>query len=164
MRNRLLKRPFFKAFIPRKPTEDEFKALVNEFWWETTYVAKNLWRDELFPAKYSSDWVIRFELLLKMLEWYVQIGRNWECRAGAVGKGMKKLLNENMWIELTKTFTGAGIDENWDALFKTIDFFRRIAVEVANDLSYGYLYSLDNKMSNYLRKIKDLERRTGDFA
>ena len=93
-----------------------------------------------------------------MLEWYVQIGRNWECRAGAVGKGMKKLLNENTWIELTKTFTGAGIDENWDALFKTIDFFRRIAVEVANDLSYEYLYSLDNKMSNYLRKIKDLER------
>ena len=25
-------------------------ALVEEFWWESTYVAKNLWRDQLLPA------------------------------------------------------------------------------------------------------------------
>ena len=153
-----LMKPSFKAYIPRKPKEHEFKAVVNEFWWETTYVAKNLWRDEILAAKYSSDWVIRFTLLMKMLEWYVQSHNNWQCRTGIAGKGMKKLLNADRWNELTKTFAGADIEENWDALLKTIEFFRRIAVKVADDLGYEYLHELDKKVSNYLARIRNLKQ------
>lgn len=153
-----LRKPSFRAYIPKKPTEDEFKALVNEFWWETTYVAKNLWRDELLPAKYSSDTVIRYQLLLRMLEWYVQTYNKWECRTGVAGKGMKKLLDVDTWTQLTKTFAGADIEENWDALFKTTDIFRKIAIKVANDLDYEYLYTLDKKVTDYLYKIKNLEK------
>ena len=49
-----LPQPTYAAHIPARPTETEFLALVEEFWWETTYVAKNLWRDELLPASTPS--------------------------------------------------------------------------------------------------------------
>jgi len=153
-----LKKPSLKAYIPNKPTEDEYKVLVNKFWWETTYVAKNLWRDELLPAKYSSDLVIKYKLLIRMLEWYIQTYNNWECRTEVAGKGMKKLLDRNTWIQLTETFAGPNIEENWDALFKTIGLFRKIATKVANDLGYEYLHELDAKVTCYLMKIKNLEK------
>ena len=35
-----------RAHIPAPPSEDEYRALVEEFWWSTTYVAKALWRGE----------------------------------------------------------------------------------------------------------------------
>lgn len=153
-----LKKPSLKAYIPKKPTEDEYKVIVNEFWWETTYVAKNLWRDELLPAKYSSDLVIRYRLLIRMLEWYVQTYNNWECKTEVTGKGMKKLLDVDTWTQLTETFAGSDIEENWDALFKTIELFRKIATKVGNDLGYEYPCELDAKVTDYLIKIKNLKK------
>jgi aminoglycoside 6-adenylyltransferase len=153
-----LKKPSLKAYIPKKPTEDEYKFIVKKFWWETTYVAKNLWRDELLPAKYSSDSVIRCKWLVRMLEWYIQTYNNWECSTGVFGKGIKKLLDKDTWVQLTETFAGSDIEENWDALFKTMALFRKIATKVANDLGYEYPCELDTKVTNYLIKIKNLEK------
>ncbi len=60
-----LKPPTYTAFTPRKPTEQEYQLLVEEFWLESIYVAKNLWRDELVHMKYNLDFVMKFELLRK---------------------------------------------------------------------------------------------------
>lgn len=37
---KLIKRPTYKEFVIKKPSEDEYLALVNDFWWDVTYVAK----------------------------------------------------------------------------------------------------------------------------
>ncbi len=148
-----LKRPVYKSYIPKKPSAEEYRSLVNEFWWETTYVAKNLWRQEILPAKYSSDYVIRYKLLLRMLEWYIQINRGWKCRTGFVGKGAMKSLNESEQNELSGIFSGADIKDNWQALFNTIRFFRKISVEVADNLGYKYPYELDTDVFEYIKKI-----------
>jgi hypothetical protein len=47
--------PTLRAHIPPKPTHGEYVALVEEFWWDTTYVAKSLWRGEAFFAKFALD-------------------------------------------------------------------------------------------------------------
>src|SRR5262249_17087181 len=86
--------PTYTAYIPQKPTEVEFLALVEEFWWETTYVAKNLWRVEIFNARYSVEVVMRFELLRPMLEWYIETLHDWSLRPGVLGKGFKKLFRQ----------------------------------------------------------------------
>jgi aminoglycoside 6-adenylyltransferase len=139
--------------LHQKPSEEDYKRLVNEFWWDVTYVAKNLWREEIFPAKYSSDYVIRYKILLKMLEWYVQIDRGWKCRTGFVGKGVKKMLSESEWNELKGIFAGAGIEDNRQALFNTIEFFRKISMAVANDIGYKYPDELDRNISDYIEGI-----------
>lgn len=152
-----LKKPQYKAYIPKKPSEKEYYDLVKDFWWEITYVAKNLWRNEIFPAKYSSEYVVRYKALLRMLEWYIQIDRNWQCRTGYVGKGIEKSLSPDEQEELKNIFAGVDIEENWQALFNTMNFFRRISIAVAKDLGYKYPQELDNNVSQYIEKIYKIE-------
>ena len=58
--------PTYTAHIPARPTNKEFQSLVEEFWWETTYVAKNLWRDELLPAKSALDFSLKLQGLRRV--------------------------------------------------------------------------------------------------
>jgi aminoglycoside 6-adenylyltransferase len=148
--------PTYTAYIPRKPTEAEFLALIEEFWWETSYVAKNLWRDEIFNARYSGEVVMRFELLRPMLEWYIETLHDWSLRPGLLGKGFTKLLPPEIWARVEGTFAGANVEENWTALFAMCDLFRTVALAVADDLGYTYPPELDRRMSEYLRGIRAL--------
>jgi aminoglycoside 6-adenylyltransferase len=52
------KPPTYRAFIPARPTQAEYLALVEEFWWVSTYIAKSLWRNELVFAR----WVLIADL------------------------------------------------------------------------------------------------------
>ena len=153
-----LKPPTYTAYIPKKPTEKEYLALVEEFWWETIYVAKNLWRDELVSAKYNLDFVMKFELLRRLLEWRIELDHNWSWKPGAGGRGLKKYLDSRTWSELASTYVGANVDENWDALFQTTALFRRSAIEVSDALGYGYPYELEERVTSYLQSIRNLEQ------
>ena len=153
-----LKPPTYTAHIPRKPTEGELLALVEEFWWETTYVAKNLWRDELLPAKYSFEAVMKLDLLRRMLEWSIELDHAWSLKPGALGRGLKARLEPDIWAEVEATFAGANIEENWEALFRTTTLFRRIASAVATDLGYDYPRDLDWRVTAYLLSLKNMER------
>jgi aminoglycoside 6-adenylyltransferase len=152
-----LKRPTYTAYIPNPPREAEYQALVEEFWWETTYVAKNLWRDELVHARYNFDSVMKFELLRKLLEWRIELDHGWSLRPGAYGRELKRRLNESMWQEFAGTYVGPDLDENWEALFRTTALFRRVAVEVGAALGYTYPQQLDDRVTGYLRSIRNLE-------
>jgi len=159
-----LKPPTYTAYVPTPPTEEEYQALVEEFLSETPYVAKNLWRDELIFAKYNLDHVMKFQLLRKILEWRMEIDHNWSVKTGACGKGLKKLLEPEIWSNLESTYVGAGTEENWDALFSTIDLFRRVAVEVGDHLGYAYPHDLHQRVVQYLQKVKNLDRRAESFS
>jgi aminoglycoside 6-adenylyltransferase len=149
-----MKKPSYMAYIPAKPSEKEYRDLVHEFWWETTYVAKYLWREEILPAKFSSDCVIRNKVLLKMLEWYVQVKRDWKCRIGYAGKGIKSLLDTTEWEQLKSIFPGADVEDNWRALFSMIRVFRKISMEVGNGLGYEYPRDLDENVEKYIISIR----------
>lgn len=152
-----LKPPSHKAFIPHKPTEKEFRDLVNEFWWETTYVAKYLWRDDLFAARYSFDSVIRLQLLVKILQWRVEIEYGWTLPLGPHGRQLKKYLPSDIWLGVETTFAGARIEENWDALFSTTELFRRVALDIADNLEYRYPHDLDEDVTDYLARIRSMD-------
>jgi aminoglycoside 6-adenylyltransferase len=155
---RKLKPPTYTAHIPTRPTEKEYQSLVEEFWWETIYVAKNLWRDELMQLKYNLDFVMKFELLRRLLEWRIEIDHNWSWKPGAVGSGLKKHLDSRTWSEFASTYVGEEINENWDALFKTTALFRRVAMEVGDALGYRYPSDLDERVTSYLQSIRNLEQ------
>ncbi len=159
-----LQPPTYTAHIPARPTKKEFQSLVEEFWWETTYVAKNLWRDELLPAKSALDVAMKLQGLRRMLEWRIELDHNWSWKPGVAGRGLKKLLPSETWSELASTYVGQDLDENWEALFQTTSLFRSVAVEVGEALGYGYPYDLDQRVTNYLQSIRHLERERDHFA
>ncbi|HEU4562319.1 MAG TPA: aminoglycoside 6-adenylyltransferase [Longimicrobium sp.] len=145
--------PTFTAHAPHPPTEDEFQRRVNDFWFESTYVAKNLRRGELFPARYSFDSVMRPELL-RMLEWRAGVEHGWRAGVGAYGRRLRTVLDEETWREVEATFAGAGTEEGWNALFAMLRLFRRATHEVAAGLGFTPPRDLEETMTTHLERVR----------
>lgn len=118
--------PTRKAFIPARPSLPEFQTWINDFLTDAPYVAKCLWRGDLLPAKWCLDYDMKHIYLLKMLEWRVQIDRDWSLPVRNLGKGLKKHLPPETWAALEQTFAGADIAANWQALENTMALFRQV--------------------------------------
>lgn len=151
--------PTYTVYIPARPTAETYHRWVEEFFSDVPYVAKCLWRDELMPVKWCLDYDMKHVYLRQMLEWRIECDHDWQVvPAGALGKGLKKRLPAEIWRQLEGAYAGAGIEENWVALFETIALFRRIAVEVADRLGYEYPHDLDRRVVAYVNKIRNLDR------
>jgi aminoglycoside 6-adenylyltransferase len=96
-----------------------------------------------------------------MLEWLMERDHGWSLPAGNLGKGLKRRLPPAIWSDLERTYAGAGIDENWEALFATMALFRHVAIEVAEDLGYTYPYALDEQVTAYVREMRHLGEQPG---
>ena len=147
--------PTFRAHVPSPPTEAEYLELLNEFWWETSYVAKSLRRGEVFFAKFALDCDIRFGALRRLLEWRIELDHDWSLRPGVVGRGFERLLPPAVVAALEGTYAGAGIDENWAALFGTAELFAAVAHDVGDALAYDYPVTLHEWGMGRLRTARD---------
>jgi aminoglycoside 6-adenylyltransferase len=150
--------PTYRAHIPSPPTQAEYDALVDEFWWSSSYVAKGLWRGEVVNAKRALDVDMKLGVLRRFLEWKVELENDWSVKPGAYGRGLERMLEPETARELAATYAGAGIEENWEALFATIALFRRIAIEVGEAMGLVYPQQLDETATAYLEAVRDLDR------
>lgn len=133
------------------------QALGEEFWFVATYVAKYLWRDELFTANVLLDYELKYLILRRFLEWQVEIANDWRVPPGFFGRGLPRQLDAETWAELQATYAGSSPAEHWAALFRTIALFRRVARDVADALGHDYAEAFDTTMMDYLRQIEALE-------
>jgi aminoglycoside 6-adenylyltransferase len=145
-----------RAHVPAKPTETEYRALVEEFWWDTTYVAKALWRGEVVFAKFVLDYDAKLVALRRMLEWRIELDQDWSWRPGAYGRGLERRLPADIWSELADTYVGTDIEDNWHALFRTTALFRRVATEVGAALGYAYPLEVDDAVTAQLEGVRQL--------
>lgn len=150
--------PTYHAYIPTPPSAETYHEAVEIFFHEATYVAKNIWRDELLPAKYSFDQEMKQMMLGRMLVWRMEIEHGWTIRPGVLGKGLKRRTPPELWQQLEATYVGAGAAENWDALFRLIALYRQVAIEVGNGLGYAYPHALDARACAYLESVRSLPR------
>ncbi|CAM2880125.1 aminoglycoside 6-adenylyltransferase [Paenibacillus sediminis] len=148
-----LKPPSYTSYVTKPPTRDEYMAQITSFWWDITYVAKSLKRDELYFAKYMLDHVIRYSFLLKMIEWYIGVRHCWTVNPNKYGRWFKKYIDEETWLEIEHTFAGASIEENWTAMYKTMWLFRRLAKHVGHELGFEYPDDLDMRVTGYVEKL-----------
>jgi aminoglycoside 6-adenylyltransferase len=147
-------RPTGRAYIPKPPTLADYLTWINDFFSDPPYVAKCLWRDELLPAKWCLDYDMKHVYLRQLLEWRVGIDHDWSVPTGSLGKGLKRYLPPDIWAELEQTYVGARVEDNWEALMKTMTLFRRVAVEVGAHLGYTYPYDLDQRVTAYVEHFK----------
>jgi aminoglycoside 6-adenylyltransferase len=150
-----LRPPTYGGYVPVIPDEATFQTLVNDFFVGAPYVAKCLLRDELLPAKWCLDYDMRYVYLVPMLDWWVACDSNWSLPAGGNGKGLKRRLPPGIWAELETTFAGANVEQNWEALFRMIALFRRVAQDVAGHLGYAYLDDLDRRVTEHTRWMQE---------
>ena len=152
-----LRPPSASAYVPRPPTAREYRALVEEFWWETLYVGKYVSRNELLPARYSLEAVLRYECLVPMLEWYVQIPREWEQSVGVRGRGLRWLLQLDDREMLDATYAADTLASHRRALDAMIELFRRAARAVARDLGFHYPAILDDETVQLLKEHREAD-------
>jgi aminoglycoside 6-adenylyltransferase len=146
--------PTYQAFIPKPPTQKEYLEIIDNLYNEVMYVAKSIRRDNIFAIKLNMDHWMKQAYLRTMLEWLMEIENDWNVKIGAFGKGLKKHLKPELWTELKATYVGAGAEENWDALFKTIGLFRKAAKEVGAKLGFAYPEEMEARVTEYLQKVK----------
>ena len=144
--------PSGMAWVPRPPSEAEYRAVVEEFWWESLYVAKYVGRNELLPARYSLETVLRFRCLVPMLEWYVQLGRDWEQSIGVHGSGLRWLLEPEERTTLDRTYAGEKLKQHADALDAMIELFTRAARAVARNQGFAYPITVERETRALLKK------------
>lgn len=148
--------PTYRAHIPAPPTEAEYRAIIEEFWWDTSYVAKALWRGEVVFAKFALDYDAKLVALRRVLEWRIELDHDWSLLPGAYGRGLERLLPADISAELASTYVGSGVEDNWAALFRTTALFRRVATEVGDALGYAYTEDVDEGVSAYLEGVRRL--------
>jgi aminoglycoside 6-adenylyltransferase len=149
--------PSESDYLPRPPTAKAFFDCCNEFWWVCPYVAKGLWREEIIYAKYMLDRIVR-EQLMKMLTWHTGVKTQFLRGPGSHGKHLKQYLEPEFWAMLEKTYSDAGYEKTWDALFMTCDLFRAAANHVAEHFGFDYPHGDDEKVSAHLKHVRSLPK------
>ncbi len=99
------------------------------------------------------------EHLRPMLEWRLEIDHQWSVKPGPYGRRLKQWLRPDLWTELECTYTGASLEANWEAVFRTVDLFRKVASQVGERLGYAYPDDLDRRVVAYVEKVKNLDRK-----
>ena len=154
-------KPTYTQYWTKQPTEAEYERLVNVFWFDVTYVAKGLFRDELFYAKWMLDSLLHHEYLKTALAWYTGMENKWKSNPGAAGRWFKKQLAPQIWSDIEATFAGADFEENWKAMFKITEVFRYLMSEVGAHLGYTYPIEVDRGVTVYLNKVRNMAKSKG---
>jgi len=140
----------YKSSVRRLPTEAEFEAAIEEFWFEASHIPKYLQRDDLWVVKFR-DWTMK-ELLLQMLEWRGSAA-NRDVRH--IGMRMKNWIPPAEWRRINEVFGRFDAADSWRALLATLSFFREVARETADKLGYAYPADVDASISCYLERFRD---------
>ncbi|PRA97744.1 aminoglycoside adenylyltransferase [Chryseobacterium sp. MYb7] len=149
-----LKPPTYQSIMIQKPTEKEFQQLVNDFWWDTTYVAKCLKRGDVFYAKFMSENILRTDYLVPLIEWYIAGNQEWNnVTTNKHGRLFKKYLPDDLWSRMESTFSGSDIEENWKALFVFADLVHELGTSLAEKLHFIYPVKLEDDIRNYLKEV-----------
>ena len=121
----------------KKPSEAEYAAVCNEFWWCINNVVKGIKRYEITYAQDMMNYYVR-PMLLKMLSWKVGILTDFSVSVGKSGKYMNKWLLDDDYEMLLETYSGGLAGEMYHALKVMADLFDKIGLFVGDKLGYEY--------------------------
>lgn len=129
--------PTDEQYRVKRPSEAEFAAACNEFWWCLNNAAKGLWRDELPYVHDMIGYNIRPQLV-KILSWKIGIETDFGVSVGKSAKYMYKWLDNAVWRRFLATYGGVNAEEVWDAVFVMCGLFDEFAPVTAEKLGFAY--------------------------
>jgi len=147
--------PTFTAYVLVPPSEAEFRAQVEEFWWDVSYLPKSVRRGDLFFASsFMLEHDLKYLSLRRMLEWRIAVQRDWTFAPGSHGRRLEQHLDAETLHGLSETYASPDADAIWDAVFRLAALYRRVATDVAAALGYEYPQEIDDRMTAYLRGVR----------
>lgn len=147
-----LSRPTYRCPTSEKPTQQDFTYVVNVFFFEVYHVAKHLYRNDLWHAKFR-DWATK-EFLLQIIEWHEKSKHGWDYDTYDLGKGMQSWTSPSIWKTLHQIFGHFDSKDSWKALLVTINLFSKVAKSTAKKLGYKYPSEVDRNMTAFIKKLQ----------
>ena len=142
--------PNSKRYWTAPPTEEEFAAACNEFWWVSAYVVKAIRRNQLIYATDHLYGICQQELL-KVIAWQVTSDRG----IVDIGKNYKYLF-QYLPAEQEKEFSAlldlSSFDKITQSLFATMGLFNREAQILAQEMGFTYDKEVAEKMTSYAKE------------
>ena len=142
--------PNSKRYWTCPPTEEEFVASCNEFWWVSAYVVKAIRRNQLIYATDHLYGICQQELL-KVLAWLVtsdrgvvDIGKNYKYLFQYLPAGQEK--------EFSALLDLSSFDKITQSLFATMGLFDREAQILAQKMGFTYDMEVAEKMISYAKE------------
>ena len=139
--------PNSKRYWTCPPTEEEFAASCNEFWWVSAYVVKAIRRNQLIYAIDHLYGICQQELL-KVLAWKVASDKG----AVDIGKNYKYLFHY-LTVQKEQEFSAlldlSSLEKISKSLFATMNVFDREAQSLAKKMRFAYDQEVAVKMMTY---------------
>lgn len=139
----------------KQPSEAQFSACANEFWWCSNNLAKGLWRKEMPYVQDMANFVVRKQLE-KMLSWKVGIKTGFRVSVGKSAKYLYKWLEKEEYQNYLNTYFGGNMEEAWEAIFLMCDLFSSAARYVAENLGYFYNVKEEKAAGDFLKAVRML--------
>ncbi len=139
----------------QRPSEAQYAASCNEFWWCLNNVAKGLWRKELSYAQDMLNFVVRKELE-KVLSWKIGVLTDYSVSAGKSGKYMHKWLSEEEWRAYLDTYSSADAASMWRSSEIMCRLFYETSEWLAERSGFSFNRSEAENSLLYFNRVKGL--------
>jgi aminoglycoside 6-adenylyltransferase len=134
---------------PPKPTQSEFLAGLDEFWYFAVLMSKKLRRGELWTATRINNCSMK-QLLLEMMEWHARAINGWDYDTWQGGSFIEDWADARAVNALPNAFAHYNKEDIRDSLWATVDTFRWLAVETAAHLNFPYPIVTDERVKGLL--------------
>lgn len=134
---------------PRKPSQTEFLAVLNEFWYFAVLMTKKLRRGELWTASRINNCSMK-HLLLQMLEWHARAINDWDYDTWYGGSFIEHWADHRAVSALPIAFAHYNKEDIRNSLWAMMDTFRWLAAETAAHLNFPYPTATDERVKALL--------------
>ncbi len=141
-----------QKFFVKKPSNKEFQDILRDFFFDSSYVVKTLYREEVTFNQYMM--YILHEKINPLLSWYVASKHDFKVNVGLYNRYIKQYLSKEEWMMLKDTYSNTDKDEVYNALMASFDLVRYLGLRVAEKLDFDYPIKHDQDMLDYCIKIK----------
>lgn len=135
------------------PDQEEFRLVVEEFWFEASHIPRYLLRNELWVVKFR-DWTMK-SLLLRMLEWHTVATSNNPVDIWYIGSHMQDWMDDQTWSDVQDVFSRFDAEDSWWGLLATMSLFSRLGQEIAASCELEYPRAVDENISDYVMGFAD---------
>lgn len=141
----------------KEPTEEQYFAVCNNFWWCSNNIAKGLWREEIPYVQDMTNHVVRPELI-RMLNWKAGILTGWSVSTGKSSKYLYQWLSEEEWQMFMATYFDGSAEHAWKSVFCMCELFRNVAQFVGEKLGWEYNEKEGEAARDFLEYVHQLPK------
>lgn len=133
------------------PSQQEFQASVEEFWFEAFHVPRYLVRGELWLVK-QRDWTMK-TLLLRMAQWHALALHGGKVDVWHNGLRMEQWTDRDTWHAMQQVFGRFDTADARRAFDATVQLYGRLGREVAARTGLAYPQACEDQIQQWNRAV-----------